>query len=153
MHLARTDGGQPGFVCKHCFDTIEKEINREYAAEKRIAVAEKKADRELAMVGDRIIRKLNAPHISEACEEVIEQFNGLERFAEFYYTQLMIAAATNPGSKTVLDGCSAVLKFIAASTMMRGSAPDAEGMSDEELEREASALAAKGLTVFQEKYA
>jgi len=37
--------------------------------------------------------------------------------------------------------------------MMRGSAPDAEGMSDEELEREASALAAKGLTVFQEKYA
>ena len=84
--------------------------------------------------------KINAPHISELCEAIVEQFDGLHNFAKIWKQQIDIAIANSPGSKTVLDSFYGITKLIAVSTEHRGSAPDVADLTDEELAIELEAI-------------
>lgn len=85
-------------------------------------------------------QKIESPHISQACEALINKFGGLEGFTRFYYGQVMQAAETDPGSRTVLEACKTILNLISASTEHRKSAPDVVDLSDDDLEREKAKL-------------
>ncbi len=85
-------------------------------------------------------QKIESPHISQACEALIQKFGGLEGFTRFYYGQITRAAEENPGSRQVLEACKSVVALIAASTEHRKSAPDVVDLSDDDLEREKAKL-------------
>lgn len=84
---------------------------------------------------------IEAPHISELCEQMVGSFGGLRPFTMFWKNQIDLAAVTKPGSKTVLDSCYAIAKLITLSTEHRQTAPDMGDISDEDLARVVAQLA------------
>ena len=89
----------------------------------------------------RTTKKIDAPHVSELCEGMVQKFGGLNQLCNEWYQQIQYACQNNPGGKLALDGFSAMAKLIAASTEHRQSAPDIENLSEEDIDRELKALA------------
>ena len=95
--------------------------------------------------------KIDAPHISELCEEMMHCFGGLQNFARLYHGQIMEAATRSPGGKLVLDALKAMTKLIETSTEHRKSAPDMENLSDEDIARELRTIVVGSLPALQDE--
>lgn len=123
----RKDGEKlsPGGLCASCVATIG------LRAEKT----------KLAQETGRFVKmlrapRIDAPHISQVCEQMARRFHGVENFTVFWKNQIDVAAMDHPGGKLVLDSCYAFVKLVSLSTEHRQTAPDVCDMSDEDLERE-----------------
>ncbi len=81
-------------------------------------------------------KSINAPHISELTEQAVVLFGGVEGLAIAWKQQIDEAIKVRPGSKTVLDAFYSIAKLIQLSTENRHTAPDLEGMSDEDIAAE-----------------
>lgn len=111
-------------VCKVCKNNEHKyRIIREN--EKIAAIAAKK-----------LAGNIKAPHVSELCEDMIASFGGLTEFVAEWKKQYEVKAASEPGSKQVMDNLYSVIKLVAMSTQHRSSTPDVKRMSEEDMERE-----------------
>lgn len=95
-------------------------------------------------------RKIDAPHVSELCEGMVNLFGGLEQFCVFWHSQIQAAAAAKPGGKAVLDACVAMKNLVQASTEHRPSAPDQATMTEAELQTEMFAIAAQLMNELEE---
>lgn len=120
-------------LCKQC----KKERQYAHARERLEKIATKSGIADLATISRQ---KIDSPHISQLCESLIAQFGGLQAFTNFYFSQIQLAAASNPGSRTVLEACKTVIGLVNQSTEHRQSAPDVVDMTDDELERERTRL-------------
>ncbi len=94
---------------------------------------------------------INAPHISEMCEEIIAVHGDLKTFAKRYKQNFDAAESKEHGmgSKTVMDNYWRVVQLVAMSTEHRDSAPDVANLSNEDIEAELAnmLLKATGLKV------
>ena len=103
------------------------------AAEKHDAQMQQAVKEKIAALTDR---KLDAPHITEVCEEMFKRFGGLEGFCTEWKNQIDICiSGERAGTKTALDAFKQIMVLVIKSTEMRGSAPDMADLSDEDLFR------------------
>jgi hypothetical protein len=127
-------------VCKQCEAANVMEIQRQ--AEAQVTERENSLKMFVAKLrGDRI----DAPHISEVCEQMFKRFGGVEAFSIEFHRQIQKAVEAKPGSKTVLDAYYAVVKLALLSTENRLSAPDVADLDNEDIEKELKALIQRNL--------
>jgi hypothetical protein len=98
-----------------------------------------------AMAADRKGVAINAPHISEAIALGIQKLGGLDGFMEMYTSALKASYDEDPGSRKTLDHLRKFTDLITASTEHRSTAPDVEGMTDEEILAEYKVLAKQAM--------
>lgn len=127
-------------VCKLRKDG--EQLNSEGLCASCVATAGLRANRvALAKDTDTFVQmlkspRIDAPHVSQLCEQMNKRFGGVEEFTVFWKNQIDCAASEKPGGKTVLDACYAFVKLVSLSTEHRKSAPDVADMNDQDLERE-----------------
>jgi len=144
--------GVAQYRCPACDGKLAKAEERERQAEVQRAMVQEGAGGLFRLLSQG---KINAVHISELNERLIELLGGLDGFARFYVNQIVAAAATRPGGKNVLDACKQICNVVLASTQHRRSAPDVENLTTEDLERELLEKVAvlRGLKILEESAA
>lgn len=121
-----------------------KECNLVGADRQQRLIRQTKLDGEIAIknfIAKIRENRIEAPHVTELCAEMIKRFGGLVEFTIQYHRQILAAEAAKPGSKNVLDAYKAVTNLIHLSTQNRRTAPDAAELTDEEIEAEILQLA------------
>ena len=116
--------------CRRCAQMMRKRNKRE-GQRQRLAESRLKE-----LISAARGQKINAPHVSEICEGMINTFGGVESFCNEWKLQIDIAMENRPGSKMVLDHFYTLFKMVATSTENRDTAPDVAGLSDDELAAE-----------------
>ena len=94
----------------------------------------KKALRQI--VGQQRKDKIDAPHISEMCAEMIRSMGGLKAFCHGLVEDYLDARERSPGSAVLLRFGADVFKLVKESSAQRDTAPDAVNMTDDELAAE-----------------
>lgn len=146
IHNVRLPYGDHHSVCPGCTEALPNDQFSDHPTSKglcraceledkeRQAKQEKNDEVDFAMkqlVATLRGSKIDAPHISELCEKIVKEFDGLDGLAKLYRQQVEAAIAKKPGGKTVIDSMGAIFKLIAESTKHRKSAPDLSELSDE----------------------
>lgn len=123
-----------GDYCSDCSTTFPARFRN------KIRVREELAHK---MVAGLRGNEIKAPHISELCDVMVEEFGGLRKFGGFWKEQIECAANEKPGGKAVLDACKAIANLIEVSTQHRGSAPDMADLTDRDILAAMAQLAAE----------
>jgi hypothetical protein len=98
------------------------------------------------MAADRKGERINAPHISEVVAKGVELLGGVNGLMTMYTDALKASYEEDPGSRKTLDHLRKFVDLIVASTEHRKSAPDVEGLSDDEIIAEYRTLALQAVT-------
>ncbi|MFA7177011.1 MAG: hypothetical protein WC114_07180 [Smithellaceae bacterium] len=104
------------------------------------------------MVAERTGKKIDAPHISEYVATLVKKLGGLEAMADLHVEQLKAAIEDTPGSARVLDHFKAIVNMINASTEHRQSAPDVEGLTEDEIIAEFKVLSMEAMTEDRDQF-
>jgi len=126
--------GMPYYLCFVCEAKSFSERQRKEVALK----IEEGVNKAVEKTTKELVRKINAAHISELNEDLMELFGGHKEFARFYFNEMMKAAAAERqgGNKRALDACATVIRLVTESTKHRQSAPDVEELDDHQIEVE-----------------
>jgi len=89
---------------------------------------------------------LRVPHISEVVAKGVELLGGVNGLMTMYTDALKASYEEDPGSRKTLDHLRKFVDLIVASTEHRKSAPDVEGLSDDEIIAEYRTLALQAVT-------
>ena len=136
-------------VCTACSELLAAEdANARYEKMRELVCA--KTVRH--MIAERKGTKIDAPHISEYVATLVKELGGLQHLAEMHATQVRHAIDDDPGSKKVLDHFKVLANLITASTEHRQSAPDVEGLTDDEIIAEFQLLTMQGLTADKDTF-
>ncbi len=84
--------------------------------------------------------QVEAPHVAEYTQKLIEKFGSLDRIVEMHHTVITSLVRDNPGSKTAIDAVNGLVRLMELSTKYRDSAPDVDDLQDNEIEEELSRL-------------
>jgi hypothetical protein len=98
------------------------------------------------MAADRKGQRINAPHISEVVAKGVELLGGVDGMMRMYTDALKASYEEDPASRKTLDHLRKFVDLIVASTEHRKSAPDVEGLSDDEILAEYRTLALQAVT-------
>ncbi len=135
--------------CKSCNELLtQEEANKRYEEMRQLMCT--RAVR--GMVAERSGRKIDAPHISEYVATLVKKLGGLDAMAELHVKQLKAAIEDTPGSARVLDHFKAIANMINASTEHRQSAPDVEGLTEEEIIAEVKVLSMEAMTADRDQF-
>lgn len=146
----------PKPVCMNCGNSLDTKANitamlcPACMVKAQTILVQKNAISQRLNQFSRKVRTIKAPHISELCEEMIEQFGSLKDMAKAWKQQIDAACANRPGGKTALDAFGALSHLVRESTVLRGSAPDVENLSEEDIEREMTELVGRMLAADNE---
>ena len=116
-------------ICPNCIerDRIRADVQRSRLEARRVL-------REL--VTQQRGKKIDSPHISEMCAEMIRSLGGLPAFCQGLVEDYLDARERSPGSATLLRFGADVFRLVKESSAQRDTAPDAVNMTDDELAAE-----------------
>lgn len=136
MHYRLGVDGMPFYRCEICDEAAEKQITANMRAKEEREADEKAVDQ----AKRHLVKTINAVHISEIDEDMMELYGGHKQFARFWYGEIMEeaarAASTNGSRRTVLDACNKIVNLIAESSRQRQTAPDVDDLNDRQIEIE-----------------
>lgn len=147
--VPNTDFPPDSDMCNKCCERLTAEDATQRYEELRQLLCGKAVHR---MIAERRGTKIDAPHISEYVATLVQQLGGLQQMAETHARQIEIAIEDEPGSRKVLDHFKTLANLITASTEHRQSAPDVEGLTDEEIIAEFQVLTMQSLAADKDTF-
>jgi len=136
-------------TCTHCHSRLTtQEANRRL--EEVQAVLANTTLRFMAT--ERKGTHIDAPHISEAVALGVRKLGGLEGLMTLYTDAVKASYEQDRASRKTLDHLWKFLQLITASTEHRQTAPDVEGLSEEEILAEYQTLALQAATSNVEQF-
>lgn len=147
--VPKTDFPPDSDMCNKCSERMTAEDATQRYEELRQLLSGKAVHR---MIAERRGTKIDAPHISEYVATLVQQLGGLRAMAATHARQIEIAIEEDPGGRRVLDHFKVLANLITASTEHRQSAPDVEGLTDDEIIAEFQVLSMQSLVADKDTF-